>query len=164
MPVLNENQQLPRPHCRDCALAKLCLPIALSSEDINALDTLVKRRAPLKKGEFLFRQGDSFNAVFAVRFGTLKTFNTQANGLEQITGFHLAGELLGLSAIDNQHYPISAQALEDTAVCELLFEHLDQLAIELPQLRRELMHIMSREIRDDQQMILLLAKKQPMKK
>ncbi|UCJ16078.1 fumarate/nitrate reduction transcriptional regulator Fnr [Pseudomonas sp. MM211] len=146
-------------HCKDCSLSSLCLPLSLDLEDMDALDDIVKRGRPMKKGEFLFRQGDTFNSVFAVRSGALKTFSISDAGEEQITGFHLPSELVGLSGMDTEAYPVSAQALETTSVCEIPFERLDELSVSLPQLRRQLMRIMSREIRDDQQMMLLLSKK-----
>jgi CRP/FNR family transcriptional regulator, anaerobic regulatory protein len=146
-------------HCKDCSLASLCLPLSLNLDDMDALDAIVKRGRPLKKGEFLFRQGDIFNSVFAVRSGALKTFTLSDSGDEQITGFHLPSELVGLSGMDSETYPVSAVALETTSVCEIPFERLDELSVQLPQLRRQLMRIMSREIRDDQQMMLLLSKK-----
>jgi CRP/FNR family transcriptional regulator len=146
-------------HCKDCSLAPLCLPLSLNLEDMDALDDIVKRGRPLKKGEFLFRQGDAFNSVYAVRSGALKTLSLSDGGEEQITGFHLPSEMVGLSGMDTQTYPVSAQALETTSVCEIPFERLDELSVQLPQLRRQLMRIMSREIRDDQQMMLLLSKK-----
>lgn len=146
-------------HCKDCSLAPLCLPLSLNLEDMDALDDIVKRGRPLKKGEFLFRQSDAFSSVYAVRSGALKTFSLSDGGEEQITGFHLPSEMVGLSGMDTEAYPVSAQALETTSVCEIPFERLDELSVQLPQLRRQLMRIMSREIRDDQQMMLLLSKK-----
>ena len=143
-------------HCKDCSLAPLCLPLSLNLEDMDALDEIVKRGRPLKKGEFLFRQGDTFDSVYAVRSGALKTFSLSDTGEEQLTGFHLPSELVGLSGMDTEKHPVSAQALETTSVCEIPFERLDELALQLPQLRRQLMRVMSREIRDDQQMMLLL--------
>ena len=145
-------------HCKDCSLAALCLPLSLNLEDMDSLDRIVKRGRPLKKGEFLFRQGDTFDSVFAVRAGALKTFTLSDSGEEQITGFHLPSELVGLSGVDSEVYPVSAQALETTSICEIPFERLDELSVQLPQLRRQLMRVMSREIRDDQQMMLLLYK------
>ncbi len=90
---------LPQAHCKDCSLAPLCLPLSLTVEDMDSLDEIVKRGRPLKKGEFLFRQGDPFGSVFAVRSGALKTFSITDAGEEQITGFHLPSELVGLSGI-----------------------------------------------------------------
>ena len=146
-------------HCKDCSLATLCLPLSLDLQDMDALDDIVKRGRPLKKGDMLFRQGDSFESVFAVRSGALRTFSLSSQGEEQITGFHLPSEMVGLSGVDTETHPVSAQALETTSVCEIPFDRLDELSLELPQLRRQLMRVMSREIRDDQQMMLLLSKK-----
>lgn len=146
-------------HCRDCSLSTLCLPLSLNMEDLDLLDDIVKRGRPLKKGEYLFRQGDTFASVFAVRSGSLKTYSVSDCGEEQITGFHLPSEFVGLSGMDTELYPTSAIALETTSICEIPFERLDELSASLPQLRRQLMRIMSREIRDDQQMMMLLSKK-----
>ncbi len=146
-------------HCKDCSLATLCLPLSLDMQDLDALDDIVKRSRPLKKGDFLFRQGDTFASVYAVRSGSLKTFSVTDCGEEQITGFHLPSEFVGLSGMDTELYPVSAIALETTSICEIPFDRLDELSANLPQLRRQLMRIMSREIRDDQQMMMLLSKK-----
>ena len=146
-------------HCKDCSLATLCLPLSLNLQDLDTLDSLVKPSRPLKKGEFLFRQGDTFASVYAVRSGSLKTFSVTDCGEEQITGFHLPSEFVGLSGMDTELYPVSAIALETTSICEIPFERLDELSASMPQLRRQLMRIMSREIRDDQQMMMLLSKK-----
>jgi CRP/FNR family transcriptional regulator len=146
-------------HCKDCSLAPLCLPLSLDLEDMDALDNIVKRGRPLQKGEVLFRQGDAFGSVYAVRSGALKTFSLSDGGEEQVTGFHLPSELVGLSGMDAEAYPVSAVALETTSVCEIPFERLDELSVQLPQLRRQLLRVMSRELRDDQQMMLLLSKK-----
>lgn len=146
-------------HCKDCSLATLCLPLSLDMQDLDTLDNIVKRGRPLKKGEFLFRQGDTFSSVYAVRSGSLKTFSVTDCGQEQITGFHLPSEFVGLSGMDTDLYPVSAIALETTSICEIPFDRLDELSATMPQLRRQLMRIMSREIRDDQQMMMLLSKK-----
>jgi CRP/FNR family transcriptional regulator, anaerobic regulatory protein len=149
----------PQANCKDCSLSGLCLPLSMNMQDMQALDDIVKRGRPLKKGETLFRQGDAFSSVFAIRAGALRTFCVTDAGEEQITGFHLPSELVGLSGMDTETYPVSAQALETTSVCEIPFDRLDELSVLLPQLRRQLMRIMSREIRDDQQMMMLLSKK-----
>lgn len=146
-------------HCKDCSLAPLCLPLSLELQDMDALDAIVKRGRPLKKGDFLFRQGDPFGPLFAVRSGAIRTFSLSDTGQEQVTGFHLPSELVGLGGLDSDHYPVSAVALETTSVCEIPFERLEELSAQLPQLRRQLLRVMSREIREDQQMMLLLSKK-----
>jgi len=150
---------LPEAHCKDCSLASMCLPLALHETEMDTLDDIVKRGKPLRKNELLFRQGDTFGSVYALRSGTIKTFSINDAGVEQITGFHLAGELIGLSGMDGERQPLSAMALETTSVCEIPYERLDDLTASMPGLRRQVMRLMSREIRDDQQMMLLLSKK-----
>lgn len=108
---------LPEAHCKDCSLSSMCLPLALQAEEMDALDDIVKRGRPLKKGEMLFRQGDPFTSIYALRSGAIKTFSLSDSGEEQITGFHLASELIGLSGMDDETYPLSAVALETTSVC-----------------------------------------------
>lgn len=145
--------------CKNCSLSALCLPIALEDEDVSRLDQIIERKKTLKKGDVLFQQGESFDSVYAVRTGTLKTFNITDSGEEQITGFYCPSELLGLSGIDQNVYPISAKALEMTTVCEIPFDRLEELSNKIPTLKHQLFKIMSRKICDDQQMMLLLGKK-----
>ena len=90
-------KSLPEAHCKDCSLAAMCLPLALQDQELDTLDSIVKRGRPLRKGEMLFRQGDPFDSLYALRSGTIKTFTVDDAGVEQITGFHLASELIGLS-------------------------------------------------------------------
>ncbi|EAR10279.1 transcriptional regulator Anr [Reinekea sp. MED297] len=137
----------------------MCLPLALSHDDMDALDAIIKRGRPVQKGEHLFYQGDEFKSVFAVRTGTVKTYTLTNEGEEQITGFHLASELVGLESYDSITYPASAKALETTNVCEIPVDRLDELSGKMPELRRQLMRLMSKELREEQQMMLLLSKK-----
>lgn len=145
--------------CLTCSLSSLCLPLSLSLEDIDQLDRIIKRRQPLKKGDHLYRQGDHFDSVYAVRSGSLKNYIMTDDGEEQITNFYLPSELVGLDTIDCATYPVSSKALETTTVCEIPYTRLQYLADELPDLRRQLFSSMSKEIRDDKQMMLLLSKK-----
>lgn len=145
--------------CKTCSLASLCLPGSVSDEEIDTFDDMVRHGRPLKKDDFLFRQGDSFSSIYSIRSGALKSISLSETGEEKIVGVHLPGELIGLSGMDAEAYPVSVQALETTHVCELPFGPLDELLIRLPQIRRHLMRAMSREIRDTQQMTRLLSKK-----
>jgi len=146
-------------HCGNCSLSSLCLPIALEKDDLEALDKVIKRGRPIQKGELLFKQGDPFKAIYAIRTGTIKSYTVAPSGEEQITGFHLASELVGLSGYSEDAYPLSAKALETTTVCELPLEKLETLSDEIPGLRRQIMRNMGSEIRQDQQMMLQLSKK-----
>jgi CRP/FNR family transcriptional regulator len=126
---------------------------------MDSLDNIIEKSRPLKKGDHLFHQGDNFESVYAIRAGSVKSYTITNEGEEQITGFYFPGELVGLSGYDNQHYPVSTKIMETTTVCEIPFENLDTLCGQLPELRRQVMRTMSKEIRDDQQMMLLLSKK-----
>lgn len=145
--------------CKTCSLHPLCLPLSLDDNEIDQLDNIIRRGRPIRKGEHLFHQGDKFSAVYAVRTGTLKTYTLTSDGEEQITGFHLASEIIGLNAYDLDEYPASAKALETTNVCEIPIDRLDELSGELPELRRQLMRMMGKELRADERMMLLLSKK-----
>ncbi|GAB3475945.1 fumarate/nitrate reduction transcriptional regulator Fnr [Marinomonas epiphytica] len=145
--------------CQNCSLSSLCLPIALAGEDISLLEEIIERKKSLKKGEILFQQGESFESIYAVRTGTIKTFKLTDAGEEQITGFYCPSELVGLSGIDKDIYPVSAKALESTAVCEIPFDRLESLSSSIPSLKRQIFKLMSRKICDDQLMMVLLGKK-----
>lgn len=145
--------------CQTCSLSSLCLPLALELDDVSQFDAIIRRRAPLKKGEPLFRQGDTFTSVFAVRSGSLKQLTTEGSGNDQLTNFYLPSELVGLDGIDEEHYPGSVVALETTTVCEIPFDRLDLLSEELPELRGQLYRSMSKELRGDRRMMRLLSRK-----
>ncbi|GAB2791920.1 transcriptional regulator Anr [Halomonas shantousis] len=151
--------RLSETHCQSCNLSSLCLPLSLANEDMSQFDAIIRRRAPLKKGEALFRQGTPFTSVFAVRSGSLKQIATDNTGEVQLTNFYLPSELVGLDGIDEQTYLGTVTALETTSVCEIPFDRLDTLSERFPQLRRQLYRSMSKEMRDDRQMMRLLSHK-----
>lgn len=148
-----------RQACSHCGLNQLCLPVALSEADMEQLETIVDRRKPLKRGSHLYRAGDEFKAIYAVRSGSLKTFVVTEAGEEQVTGFHLPGELIGLDAINSWVHPCSASALETASVCALPFEQLEHLAADIPGLQRQLLRLMSKEIFADQEMLFAMARR-----
>ncbi len=144
--------------CGNCRLAGICLPLALETEDIDRLDDIVQRGKPLQKNEHIYREGDAFNAIFAVRSGTLKAYKTTDDGREQVTGFYFPGEILALDGISENVHSSSAIALETSAICEIPFDALESLSSSLPSLQRHFLQLMSREITEDQQLITLLSK------
>lgn len=123
------------------------------------MDRIVQRRRPMTKGQVLFRMGSPFQALFAVRTGSLKTVLLSDDGTEQVTGFALAGELLGLDAFDDRQHPVSAIALESTSICEIPFDKIDALLGELPSFRQHMMRTMSREIASDESLLALLGQR-----
>ncbi|GGB89961.1 transcriptional activator protein anr [Marinobacterium zhoushanense] len=152
-------RSLQQVHCSTCSLSSLCLPVSLNMTEMERLDDIIEKSRPLKKGEHLFHQGESFSSVYAVRAGTIKSYTLTNEGEEQITGFYFPGELVGMSGVDGVTYPVSAKVLETTTVCEIPFERLDDLAGQMPELRRQMLRTMGKELRDDQQMMMLLSKK-----
>ena len=146
-------------HCQTCSLSSLCLPVSLQQDEVEKLDNIVEKSRPMHKGDLLFRQGEPLKSIYALRAGSVKTFTVTHDGEEQINGFYFPGELVGLAAIDEGEYPMSAKMMETTTVCEIPYERLDELLGQMPELRRSMMRTMGREIRDDQQMMMLLSRK-----
>jgi CRP/FNR family transcriptional regulator, anaerobic regulatory protein len=143
--------------CSSCNLRELCLPVGFSDNELERLDTLVAARRTLRRGETLFRSGDAFEAVFAVRTGFFKTRVSSEDGRDQVTGFQMAGELLGLDGISTDHHTCDAVALEDSQVCVIPYGQLEQLSREFTDLQRQFHKIMSREIVRDHGVMLLLG-------
>jgi len=144
-------------HCQNCSLYDLCLPMGLNSGDLDRLDEVIKRRQSVNKNNFLFRMGENLKSVYAIRSGSFKTYLTNPDGTEQIVGFSLPGELLGMDAISGNEHRCSAKALETSSVCEIPFERLESLARDIPNLQHQLFRLMSKEIQQDQNAMLLLA-------
>lgn len=144
--------------CTGCRVRRLCLPVSLDNTAVQTLAQLVKRRAPLKRGEHLYHSGDRFTSLYAIQVGSLKTYGITLEGTVQVTGFHLSGELVGMDAIDNLVHPCSAVALENTWVCELPFNQLETLALQVPSLQHEIMRLMSRQIRDESNALMMMGK------
>jgi CRP/FNR family transcriptional regulator len=133
--------------------------MGLASEDVERLDDIVKRTRPLHRGDFLFRYGDRFRSLYVVKTGSLKTFAPSAEGGEQVLGFHLPGEIVGLDAIDKDAHACSAKVLETSAICEIPFARLEELTATIPSLQHQLFRLLSKEIGYDTDMLLLLGKK-----
>lgn len=144
--------------CQDCSLYQLCLPVEVEGADLEQLDRIIRRRRPLRRGEYLFRAGDPLRAVYAVRSGSVKTFTCSSAGDDHVTGFHLPGELIGLDSIGAGVHPCSARALETSSVCEVAYEGLEDLAMKIRGLQRQLLRLMSREIHHDEKMMALLGR------
>jgi len=143
--------------CSSCNLRELCLPVGLSSEQLERLDTMVATRRSVPRSESLFRTGDAFLSLFAVRTGFFKTCVSSEDGRDQVTGFQMAGELLGLDGIGTERHTCDAVALEDSQVCVIPFQDLEDLSREFSDLQRQFHKIMSREIVRDHGVMLLLG-------
>lgn len=145
--------------CNDCSLSPICLPLAVSSEQLDALEQIMLRGRPLRRGEHLFRVADSFESVYAVRSGAIKTYALSEDGEEQVTGFYLPGEIVGMDGISTAQHMSSSKALETSSVCEIPFAKLEQLSSLIPTLQHHFFKLMSREIQADHELHMLLSKK-----
>ncbi len=145
--------------CKDCSLFQLCLPVGIGEADLVLLERIIKRRRTLKRGEYLFRPGDPFLFVYAVKSGSIKTYAPIRDGADQITGFHLPGEMLGLDAINTEVHQCGAVALETSSLCELPLNRLEELGSVVTSVQRQLLRILSKQILHDQTLQVLLCKK-----
>jgi len=143
--------------CSSCNLRELCLPVGMSTDQMLKLDSLVSTRRTVQRGDTLFRSGETFQSLYAVRTGFFKTCVASEDGRDQVTGFQMAGELLGLDGIGTDTHTCDAVALEDSQVCVIPFHQLEDLSRELSDLQRQLHRIMSREIVRDHGVMLLLG-------
>lgn len=144
--------------CEQCGIHKLCMPAGLSTGDLDALDRIIKRRRPLERGQHLYRSGDRFNAIYALRSGSIKTYVTNEGGEEHIVGVKMPGDLLGLSDINSSVYTRAAKALETCSICEIPFEHFERLTREIPDLHHYVLKMMSREIHQEQDRLTMCKK------
>ena len=142
--------------CSSCSVLELCLPIGLSAPEVERLDTLIVQSFKVKKGAALYRTGDPLLSLYAVRIGSFKTSMLSVDGREQVTGFHIPGEMLGLDAISGDEHACNAFALEDSEVCPIHFAQLEKLAQNLPSLQHNLNRLLSREIVRDHSMLMLM--------
>ncbi len=143
--------------CSSCNLRELCFPGTLCPEDMARVENVVYARRRVKRGEPLFSVGDEFHAIYAIRSGFFKTSVVDNEGREQVTGFHMAGELLGLDGLGSGSYSGTAEALEDSEVCVLPYALVERMAHEVPALGRHLHAVLAREIVRDHGVMMLLG-------
>ena len=146
-----------RTHCRTCSLRQLCLPVAFTGKQMDQFDALILHRSIVKKHDRLYRAGDAFHSIYAIRSGSLKTVALMESGHEQLTGFHMLGEIVGFDGIATDRHGATAIGLEDSEVCALPFSNIEKLAQVMPALQHNLHHFMSSEMDRNQNMMLMLG-------
>jgi CRP/FNR family transcriptional regulator len=132
--------------CSQCTLGNLCLPRTLSAADKTAFEHIVNKSRPIQPGEHLFRAGDEFQSIAAVRAGCFKSYVIDKDGEEQVLGFYLPGEIIGFDAIHERKHKANVVALDTSTVCGLGFDSVTEMARELPKLQDELFRVMSLQI------------------
>ena len=143
--------------CSTCSLRELCLPVGLMPNEFEQLDAVIRQSRRLKKGEYLFRAGEPFSSLYAIRTGFFKTTVASQDGRDQVTGFFMSGELIGMDGICSHVHSCDAVALEDSEVCELPFAHMENLGQRIPSLQTHFFRLMSREIVREHGVMLLLG-------
>ncbi|MEN4903610.1 helix-turn-helix domain-containing protein [Luteimonas sp. TWI1437] len=132
--------------CSTCAFSSACLAEGYDKSDLRDLHVLVEHVGPFREGDYVFREGAPFNAIAAVRAGTIKTYVIDGNGREQVLGFFLPGEVIGLNAIHSARYPCNAVALDTVMLCRFSFPMMATLAGRMPGLQRHLFNLLSQDI------------------
>jgi CRP/FNR family transcriptional regulator, anaerobic regulatory protein len=132
--------------CSTCAFSAACLERGYDKSRLGELHVLVEHSPPIREGEHIFREGDEFNAIAAIRAGTVKTYVTDLEGREQVLGFFLPGEVIGLNAISSAKYPCNAVALETVLLCRFSFPKIATLATRMPGLQQQLFRLLSEDI------------------
>jgi CRP/FNR family transcriptional regulator len=158
--VVESRMPAPRKYtltCSSCNLRELCLPGAVGLAELARVENLVYARRRLKRGEALYQAGGAFSAAYAIRTGSFKTSLVDGEGREQVTGFFMGGELLGIDGLGTGIYNGTAIALEDSEVCVLPYALIEELSREIPALQRQLHTVLAREIVRDQGMMMLLG-------
>ncbi|MCF8192005.1 MAG: helix-turn-helix domain-containing protein [Burkholderiales bacterium] len=143
--------------CSQCSLQELCLPAGVDMLDLARIDQLTQKRQRILRHQALYKAGDPFHSIYAVRAGFFKTEGGIGDGRDQITGFQMAGELIGLDGISSGRHACSAVALEDSEVCIIPFSEMETLARAVPALQRSLHRLMSREMVQDHRLLALLG-------
>ncbi|WHZ11339.1 MAG: Transcriptional regulator, Crp/Fnr family [Burkholderiaceae bacterium] len=143
--------------CSSCSLRELCMPIDLSAAEMDRVDDLVVTRRRIKRGQALFHAGERFSSLYAVHSGFFKTCITTEDGRDQVTGFQMGGEVVGLDGIVNGRHSCDAIALEDAEICVLPFNGIEDLSRDVPAMQHHLHRIMSREIVRVNNVMLLLG-------
>jgi len=143
--------------CSSCNLRELCLPGAVCAEDVDRVENVVYARRRIRRGESLFKAGDEFGSVYAIRSGFFKTSLIDGEGREQVTGFSMGGELIGIEGVGSGSYHGTAIALEDSEVCVMPFALIEEMSREIPALQRHLHAMLAREIVRDHGVMMLLG-------
>lgn len=143
--------------CANCNMRELCMPIQLSPDELIRIDELVGARRKINRGKTLFHIGERFLNLYAIRTGFFKTCISSEDGRDQVMGFQMAGEIIGLDGIVNDHHTCDAVALEDAEICVLPIAQIEILSRKVNSLQRHINKILSREIVRQHNVMLLLG-------
>jgi CRP/FNR family transcriptional regulator len=144
-------------HCSTCMMGSVCLPVGMPANEVAQLDDLVKERLRVEKGQPLFEHGAPLDALFGLRTGSIKTQIIEASGQQQITGFFLPGEIVGLDGMMDGIHSSTAIAMEDSEVCVVKLDDIDEISRYVPSLQHQVRRLMSKEIARSHQVLVALG-------
>ena len=145
--------------CQNCSLAELCLLHGLNGDELKRLDAAIRRSRPLHKGDCLFRPGEPADSLYAVRSVSIKLYETLDDGDQQIIGFYLPGEILGLDGIETGAHRCTAVALETSSACAVPLSELKTICRQIPSLQEQMLRLFSRELSSDHELLLSLTRR-----
>ena len=158
-----QNQNLVSLHptldCGHCRLNAICISKNMTEDETAELEKAIVHVDPLKQGDYLFRQGDKFESLYIVRSGSVKSYMTTSDGVEQIVGFNFPGDLLGLDAIEGKYHTTTARALQDSAICKLSWNSFNKLSQKCPHFHNQCLSIFSREIIHVHDLVMAMGQK-----
>lgn len=143
--------------CSNCKVSPICMPAGATPDLLKKLDDVVSIRKRLKSGTTLYHAGSKCHALYAVKSGSIKTENLHDDGRVQITGFYMAGEIFGFDGIENNTHACTSMAIEDSDVCIIPLERIENSRLNLMPLQHHFYKLMSREIVRDHTMMMLLG-------
>lgn len=132
--------------CKNCSLSSLCLPHELATTEVKELENIVNQLPPVNKHGHIYNQGEKFTSLYVVRSGCVKRYQVDSDGNEQVIGFSLPGELLGIDAIGTGKYMCSAEALDTASFCQLNYTKFEQLCESIPGLIKHLLKMAGQEL------------------
>lgn len=160
---MNNPFRLEAPHqspvCTHCRVREICISESMTPLELRDLDRSIKRIKTLQKGDYLFRQGDPVNSIFVVRFGVLKSYLTDSEGVEQIVGFNFPGELVGMDSLEERRHTTSTEVLQDSSVCVLSWHDFNELSEHCQHFHTQMLNIVSRELIHTHELIKVLSQK-----
>jgi CRP/FNR family transcriptional regulator len=157
MDTPNQHHSHPRTTCADCAVREMCLPPGLSVSEMQSAEHLVSTRVRIKRGASLYRSGDAFKSLYAIWLGSVKSTVASDDAREQITGLHMAGEVIGFDGLGTGSHVCGAVALEDSELCVFPYSRIEEIVASVPALGRHLHRLMGREIARKHGLMLMLG-------
>ena len=153
------NVSLLHTNCQNCSLSSLCLPQELAVTEIRELDNLVNQLPPMNKSGHIYSQGEKFTSLYVVRSGCVKKYQIDSEGNEQVIGFSLPGELLGIDAIGSGTYMSSAVTLDTTSFCQLKYSMFEELCEKIPGLIKHILKMAGQELIADHEIHKAISQK-----